>query len=70
MLCDRHGLLMNTYGREPPSLNNESGFDFASRGTMNDADAARGKGTQPRDIGGHRHVPMSGKNAVNSPAKV
>jgi hypothetical protein len=37
---------------------------------MNDADAARGKGAQPRDIGGHRHVPMSGKNAVNSAAKV
>ena len=31
---------------------------------MNDADAARGKGTEPRDIGGHRKVPMSGKNAV------
>jgi hypothetical protein len=32
---------------------------------MNDADAARGKGMQPRDIGGRRKVPMSGKNAVN-----
>jgi hypothetical protein len=37
---------------------------------MNDADAARGKGTEPRDIGGHRKVPMSGKNAVNSAAIV
>jgi hypothetical protein len=37
---------------------------------MNDADATRGKGMQPRDIGGHRMVPMSGKNAVNPAAKV
>jgi hypothetical protein len=37
---------------------------------MNDTDAARGKGTEPRDIGGHREVPMSGKNAVNPAAKV
>jgi hypothetical protein len=34
MLRDRHGLLMNTYGREPRSLNNESGFDFVSRGNL------------------------------------
>jgi hypothetical protein len=37
---------------------------------MNDADAARGKGAEPRDIGGHRMVPMSGKNAVNPVAIV
>ena len=36
---------------------------------MNDADAAKGKGTESRDIGGHRKVPMSGKNAVNPAAK-
>jgi hypothetical protein len=35
---------------------------------MNDADAAMRRGTEPRDIGGHRKVPMSGKNAVNSVA--
>ena len=37
---------------------------------MNDADAARGRGTPPRDIGGHRKVLMSGKNAVNPVAKI
>jgi hypothetical protein len=37
---------------------------------MNDADAARGKGTEPRDIGGHRKVPMPGNNAVNPVAKI
>jgi hypothetical protein len=37
---------------------------------MNDADAARGKGTEPRDIGGHRKVSMPGNNAVNPVAKV
>jgi hypothetical protein len=26
LLRDRHGLLMNTYGREPHSLNNEPGL--------------------------------------------
>jgi hypothetical protein len=26
MLRDRHGLRMNTYGREPPSLNNVAGL--------------------------------------------
>jgi hypothetical protein len=26
LLRDRHGLLMNTYGRELPSLNNEAGL--------------------------------------------
>ena len=37
---------------------------------MNDADTARGRGTPPRDIGGHRNVPMPGKNTVNPVAKV
>ena len=37
---------------------------------MNDADAARGKGTEPRDIEGHRKVPMPGNNAVNPVPKV
>jgi hypothetical protein len=37
---------------------------------MNDADAARGRGIPPRDIGGHRKVPMPGNNAVNPVAKV
>jgi hypothetical protein len=26
LLRDRHGLLMNTYGRELPSLNNDAGL--------------------------------------------
>jgi hypothetical protein len=46
MLCDRHGLRMNTYGRELPSLNNEPDLRFRlQRETMNDAhaDAAREK---------------------------
>jgi hypothetical protein len=34
------------------------------------ADAARGKGTEPRDIGGHRKVLMSGMNAVKPAATV
>ena len=37
---------------------------------MNDADAARGKGTEPRDIGGHRNVPMTGKNGGDHAAKL
>jgi hypothetical protein len=37
---------------------------------MNDADAARGKGTEPRDIGERRKVLMSGKNAVKPAATV
>ena len=37
---------------------------------MNDADAVRGRGTEPRDIGGHRKVTMPGKNAANPAAKV
>jgi hypothetical protein len=37
---------------------------------MNDADATRGRGIPPRDIGGHRQVPMPGENAVNPVAIV
>jgi hypothetical protein len=46
MLCDRHGLRMNTYGRELRSLNNEPDLRFRlERKLMNDAhaDAAREK---------------------------
>jgi hypothetical protein len=37
---------------------------------MNDADAARGRGIPPRDIGGHCTVPMLSNNAVNPVGKV
>jgi hypothetical protein len=36
---------------------------------MNDADAARGEGAEPRDIEGTA-LPMPGNNAVNPAAKV
>jgi hypothetical protein len=34
LLRDRHGLLMNTYGRELPTLNNVPGLDLVSRGSL------------------------------------
>jgi hypothetical protein len=43
LLPGRHGLLMNTYGREPCSLNNGQSSIPSREEPMNDADAARRK---------------------------
>jgi len=37
---------------------------------MNDADGARGKDGEPRDIGWHPKMPMSGSDAVNPASSV